>query len=149
MTTTHSPRDAARALDEHLELIGHDIQRWIDLFADDAVVEFPYAPSLGLPGRFEGKEAIDRYFRGTPESFRDLAFRDVRRYPTTDPDVAIAEAHGSATVGANDARYEQDYVMLVRTKGGKIVLYREYWNPLPALEAFGGADALGKLVKAS
>ena len=149
MTTTHPPRDADRALDEHLALIGHDIQRWIDLFADDGVVEFPYAPSLGFPERLEGKEAIDRYFRGTPESFRDLSFRDVRRYPTTDPDLALAEAHGSATVGANDARYEQDYVMLVRTKGGKIVLYREYWNPLPVLDAFGGADALRKAVTAS
>lgn len=149
MTIPHSPRDAARALDEHLALIGNDIQRWIDLFADDAVVEFPYAPSLGFPERLQGKAAIDRYFRGTPESFRDLAFRDVRRYRTTDPDVAIAEAHGSASVGANDARYEQDYVMLVRTKDGKIILYREYWNPVPALEAFGGADALGKAVNAS
>lgn len=149
MTTTHPPRDAARALDEHLDLIGRDIQRWIDLFADDAVVEFPYAPSLGFPERLEGKAAIDRYFRGTPESFRDLAFRDVHRYQTSDPDLAIAEAHGSATVGANDTRYEQDYVMLVRTKGGKIVLYREYWNPVPALQAFGGTDALAKAVNAS
>src|SRR5689334_21425045 len=35
MTIPHSPRDAARALDDHLALVGHDIQRWIDLFADD------------------------------------------------------------------------------------------------------------------
>jgi uncharacterized protein len=149
MTTTPSPHDAASALDAHLALLGHDQQGWIDLFADDAIVEFPYATPLGLPDRFEGKAAIDGYFRGTPENFRNFAFRDVRRYPTTDPDVALAEAHGSAIVGANDARYEQDYVMLVKTKGGKIVLYREYWNPLPALAAFGGADGLGKLVNPS
>ena len=147
MTTIPSPHDAARALDEHLALLGSDQQRWIDLFADDAVVEFPYATALGLPDRFVGKEAIDRYFRGALESFREIAFRDARRYPTTDPDTALVEVHGSALIGPANKRYEQDYVMLARTRGGKIVLYREYWNPVPALEAFGGTDALGKVVK--
>ena len=33
MTTT-SPHAAARALDAHLEHLGHDMQRWIDLFAE-------------------------------------------------------------------------------------------------------------------
>ena len=141
-------RDAAQALDEHLEHIGHDMQRWIELFADDAVVEFPYAPP-GLPGRFEGKEAIDHYFRATPEKFLGLSFRDVRRYPTTDPDVALAEAHGSATIASTGKRYEQDYVMVLRTRHGRIVLYREYWNIAAVLEAFGGTEALGRAVNAS
>jgi ketosteroid isomerase-like protein len=32
--------------------------------------------------------------------------------------------------------------MLLRTRNGKIVWYREYWNPLPVIEAFGGIDGL-------
>ena len=32
--------------------------------------------------------------------------------------------------------------MVVRARGGRIVEYREYWNPLPAIEAFGGAAAV-------
>mgnify|MGYP002140209445 CR=1 FL=1 len=55
---------------------------------------------------------------------------------TTDPDVALAEVHGSATIATTGKRYEQDYVMVVRTRNGKIVHYREYWNITPALEAF-------------
>lgn len=116
--------------------------RWLALFADDAVVEFPYAASLGRSGRLDGKAAIDAYFRGTPGSFRDLTFRDLRRFPGTDPDLAVAEVHGSAVIGPTNRRYEQDYVMLLRTRNGKIVWYREYWNPLPAIEAFGGIDGL-------
>ncbi|KYG02755.1 nuclear transport factor 2 family protein [Sorangium sp. So ce296] len=131
------PLDAAQALDALLDLIVRDIEGWLALFADDATVEFPYATALGVPGRFEGKEAIRRYFQGTIERFRDLSLRDVRRYPTTDPDVALAEVHGSAIILPSGKRYEQDYVMVVATRDGKVVRYREYWNPAPVAEAFG------------
>ncbi|WP_437968656.1 nuclear transport factor 2 family protein [Sorangium sp. So ce260] len=139
-----SPLDAARALDAHLALIGRDMEAWLDLFADDATVEFPYASALGAPALLEGKAAIRRYFEGTLESFRDLTLRDVRRYPTTDPDVALAEVHGSAIILPAGRRYEQDYVMLVATRDGKVVRYREYWNLGPIVEAFGG-DLLAQL----
>ena len=146
---TSHPRDAGSLLDAHLKLIGTDIERWLELFAEDAVVEFPYAPAAGLPERLEGREAIRRYFVETPKHFRGLVFTKVQRYLTTDPEVAIAEAHGSATIAVTGRQYEQDYVMMVRTRDGRISLYREYWNPLPGLEAFGGASNLRQAVSAS
>jgi ketosteroid isomerase-like protein len=57
--------------------------------------------------------------------------------PGLDPDVAVVEAHGSATIATTGRRYDQDYVVFVRTRDGMVVSYREYWNPLPGLEAFG------------
>ncbi|MDC3987880.1 nuclear transport factor 2 family protein [Polyangium jinanense] len=144
MTST-GHRDAAQALDEHLALISQDIQRWIELFADDAVVEFPYAPP-GLPARLEGKAAIDAYFRPTPQTFVGLTFSNLRRYVTTDPDVALAEVHGTAFIPTTGKRCEQDYIMVLRTKAGKIVHYREYWNVGLALESFGGTDEARKAV---
>ncbi|MDI1480206.1 nuclear transport factor 2 family protein [Polyangium sp. y55x31] len=147
MTST-GHRDAAQALDEHLALISKDIQRWLELFADDAVVEFPYAPA-GFPARLEGKAAIDAYFRPTPQTFAGLTFSNVRRYVTTDPDVVLAEVHGTAFIPTTGKRYEQDYLMVLRTKEGKIVHYREYWNVGLALEAFGGTDAVRDAVGAS
>ena len=42
-------------------LIGKDIKAWVDLFAEDAVVEFPYASALSLPERLEGKPATHNY----------------------------------------------------------------------------------------
>jgi uncharacterized protein len=149
MEPSASAHNAASALDEHLRLISADVSRWIELFADDAVVEFPYAAGLGVFERLEGRAAIWQYFKGTPESFRDLELSEIRRYTTTDPDVAIAEVHGSATIGATGQRYEQDYVMVVKTRAGKIVLYREYWNPTPAIAAFGGVSGLSRAVSAS
>jgi ketosteroid isomerase-like protein len=138
--TTNAQRDAAQALDEHLALIGKDMDRWLALFADDAVVEFPYAMP-GMPARLEGKAAIDTYFRPAPQSFLGLAFHDLRRYLTPDPDVVLAEVHGTATIAATGKHYEQDYVMVLRTRGGKIVHYREYWNVGPALRSFEGAHS--------
>ena len=149
MTIPSPTHDAGNLLNAHLELIGTDIERWLGLFAQDAVVEFPYARPLGLPERLEGLEAIRRYFGETPKHFRGLVFTNVWRYPTTDPEAALAEAHGAATIAATGRLYEQDYVMLVKTRNGKISLYREYWNPIPGLEAFGGTQNLRQAVNAS
>lgn len=136
---TQGPRTAAELMALHLELVAHDMERWIGLFAEDAVVEFPYAGSLGRTGRLAGKRAIDGYFRGTPGTFRELRFRELRLHACVDRDLAIAEVHGSAIVGPQGRPYEQDYVMVLRARDGQIVAYREYWDPTPALVAFAGA----------
>ncbi|WP_224240087.1 nuclear transport factor 2 family protein [Hyalangium gracile] len=149
MTLASSSRNAGVLLDAHLALIGTDIERWLELFAEDAIVEFPYAPSLGVPARLEGKEAIRRYFIETPKHFLGFVFTNLRRYLTTDPEVALAEVHGAATIAMTGRPYEQDYVMLVKARDGKIALYREYWDPIPGLKAFGGEANLQRMVSAS
>ena len=142
MTTPQRSGNASSVLAAHLDLIGRDITAWLGLFEDDAIVEFPYAASLGMSGRLDGKAAIEQYFRGTPGTFRELRFRDLRPLPSSDPDLAVAEVHGSARIGPTGEAYEQDYVMLLRTRQGRIVHYTEYWNPLPAIIAFGGSVQL-------
>lgn len=144
MNDTSSPLGpAARAARELMRFIGADVEAWLSLFADDAVVEFPYAPSIQRPARLDGKAAIAAYFRPAIALFLDLTFRDVRLVPGADPDVAVVEAHGSATIATTGKRYEQDYVLFVRTRNGAVVSYREYWNPLPGIEAFGRDDLPG------
>ena len=145
MTEASSHRTAEALLREHLALITHHHDRWLALFAEDAVVELPYAGSLGRSTRLEGKAAIDGYFRGASAAFRGLTFREVRVHVSTDADSVVAEAHGSAHIVTTGKPYEQDYVMVLTAKGGKIARYREYWNVLPAIEAFGGMGALAKL----
>ena len=137
MSNVSRPRSALEVLDAHLTLIGSDIERWLTLFAEDAIVEFPYAAGMGLSPRLVGKEAIRSYFSRTPEVFKHLTFRDVRRYGTQDPDVAIGEAHGSATIATTSRPYEQDYVFVLHCREGRILRYREYWNPNAATESFG------------
>lgn len=129
---------ASLVLRRMIDLIATDVPAWVELFDDDAVVEFPYAASLGRPERLEGKDAIARYFLSTPGTFTNLRFRDLHVIAGADPDVAVAEVHGSATLMPMNAAYEQDYVMVLHTKAGKAVHYREYWNPLNGREHLAG-----------
>ena len=138
METPEASRTAAAVLDDHLAFIASDTERWLALFADDAVVEFPYATALGVTGRMEGKAAIRSYFVEALTNFDGLTLSRVTRHLLQDLDTVVAEVHGSARLTATGRPYEQDYVMVLRTRAGKIVHYREYWNPTPALKAFGG-----------
>jgi ketosteroid isomerase-like protein len=126
----------AQAFAAHLALVGKDIQAWVDLFAENAVLEFPYASALNLPERFEGKPAIYNYIKNALAQMQNLVFTNIRTYPTSNPNVLFAEVHGEAVIVATDRHYQQDYVMRLETKDGKIIHYREYWNPIPILDTF-------------
>jgi len=39
-----------------------DVKPWVDMFRDDGVMEFPFAPP-GYPSRLDGKAAIAEYMR--------------------------------------------------------------------------------------
>lgn len=121
---------AAAVLEEAIQRIATDIEAWLALFADDAVVEFPYAHSLGYPTTLKGKAAIADYFRAAIQAFTQLRFRDLRIDSGADPDIAFAQVHGSAILMPGAHAYEQDYVMWIRTKHGLVTHYVEYWNPL-------------------
>lgn len=124
----------------HLALVGKDIPAWVDLFAEDAVIEFPYA--FNTPPRLEGKSAIYNCMKDVSAQMQDLVFTSVRTYPTPDPNLLFAEVHGEAIITATSRHYKQDYMMRMETKDGKIVHYREYWNPILGLEAWGGIENL-------
>jgi uncharacterized protein len=139
---TQEQYTATQAFAHHLALIGKDISAWVNLFAEDAVIEFPYASALGSPERLEGKAAIYNYMKDVPAQMQNLTFTNVREHQTSNPNLLFAEVHGEATIVATGRHYQQEYVMRLETKDGKIVHYREYWNPIPALEAWGSTQNL-------
>ncbi|WP_407885069.1 nuclear transport factor 2 family protein [Scytonema sp. NUACC26] len=124
-------------LDAHLALMATDTEAWADLLAEDVIVDFPYAPSLGRPGRLEGRSAAYNHIKTALTQMQNLTFSNVRKYPTTDPNVLWAELHGSALIPTTGRRYEQDYVVRLKIKDGKTVYYSEYWNPVALTDAFG------------
>lgn len=81
--------------DLHLALIAKDIQAWVNLFTEDAVIEFPYASALGTPEKLEGKSGIYNYMKDVPTQMQDLIFTNIRKYPTSNPNILWAEVHGS------------------------------------------------------
>ncbi|MEH2425478.1 MAG: nuclear transport factor 2 family protein [Nostoc sp.] len=133
-------QQTTQAFADHLALVGKDVQAWVNLFAKNAVVEFPYASTT--PGRLEGKQAIYNYMKEVTAQMQDLVFTNIRAYPTSNPNILFAEVYGEAIIVATGRHYQQNYLMRLETKEGKIVHYREYWNPVPALEAWGGTQNL-------
>lgn len=121
-------------------LSGQRWQEWIDLWAEDGVLEFPFAPA-GRRRRYEGKRDILAYMSATPGKMAIDAVEHLRVFPMQDPEIAAVELAIRGRAIATGLPYKQSYVLFFETKNGKLSHYREYWNPLVSIDAFGGRDA--------
>jgi len=119
-----------------ITLLGNEEQ--FDLYADDVVIEFPYASSLGMPERFEGKTAVVAYVRELNEALKGLTMRDMVYYSVDgQPDTVFIEYYADApTPGGNT--YLQTYVNKMKFRDGKMVYMREFWDPKQILDARAG-----------
>ncbi|MFE0806236.1 nuclear transport factor 2 family protein [Streptomyces sp. NPDC058848] len=118
-------------------LLDKDIAAWTGLWADDGVMEFPFAPE-GWPGRLEGKEAIGAYMRGYPDHIDLRGFPELRIHRTVEPETLVVEMRGVGRLVRTDAPFDMTYIAVVTVEGGRFTSYRDYWNPLAVLEP--GAD---------
>lgn len=111
---------------------------WIELWADDGICEFPYA----LEGRrlLEGKQDIYAYMTSYPELMAIDSVAEMRVHSMLDPEIAAVELAINGRALATGRPYNQRYVIFIEAKGGRIWRYREYWNSLISIEAFGGVD---------
>ncbi|AKU96693.1 hypothetical protein AKJ09_03357 [Labilithrix luteola] len=134
--TDSTTRASLELLERHLALVLEDPEAWYALFDENVVVEFPFAVGTSVPPRLVGKQAMREYFGRAGKLFGPFTFSDVRVHASLDPGVVIAEVHGSSIARPTGKAYEQDYVMVLTAEDGKIVRYREYWNPVVAHEAF-------------
>jgi uncharacterized protein len=113
---------------------------WIDLWADDGVLEFPYAPP-GRRSRYVGKSEILAYMRplGGKMDVKEIEYQRV--YPMLDPAMVVMEVGIVAEIVATGAQLRQKYVCVFQSRAGKLWQYREYWNPIASMDANGGRDA--------
>ena len=130
-THQHLERMLLDALDA---ITRHDMGPWAAMFAENGVMEFPFAPA-GTPLRVEGKEALKAYLTAFPEMITLT-----RIHPATfhhSPQVMVAEfsADGVATQTGN--AFTQGYISVIEHRDGRITRYRDYWNPLVAQAALG------------
>ena len=58
-------------------------------------------------------------------------------YPTDRPDTVIGEWSVTGHVIPNGNAYNMSYATFVKVRDGRIVNYREYWNPLALAQALG------------
>ncbi|MET8870019.1 nuclear transport factor 2 family protein [Nonomuraea sp. NPDC004580] len=121
-------------------LLAKDMAGFAGLWAEDGVIEFPFAPA-GYPPRVEGRAAIREYLRGYPDIYdiREVARKVIHR--TEDPEVVVVELEVAGIVPRSGKPYRMDYVAIVTVRDGEIQHYRDYWNPLQAAEALGGLES--------
>ncbi len=116
------------------------LDEWIELWDDDGSCEFPFAP----PGRkrlYRGKREIYAYMTAYPGRIAIDSVADQRVHSMLDPEVAVIELAIRGRALPSGRPYNQRYVAFLEARNGKVWRYREYWNPLVAIEAFGGMDA--------
>jgi ketosteroid isomerase-like protein len=120
-------------------LLDKNIPAWVDLWAEDGLMEFPFAPG-GWPQRLEGREAIADYMRHYPDHIDLHDFPDLRIHQTTDPQTIVVEMRGVGRLVETGAPFDMTYIAVVTVRDGRITSYRDYWNPL-AVQAPGTAFA--------
>ncbi|QRN97628.1 nuclear transport factor 2 family protein [Archangium violaceum] len=115
-------------------LLKGDFEGFADMWAEDGSMEFPYSPE-GLPQRLDGKAAIREHLRRFPEMLHIDRFSEPVFHPSQDGRVLIAEFSCEGRAVATGKPYNQKYISVVEFRDGRIVKYRDYWNPLIALRA--------------
>lgn len=114
-----------------------DMDRFAELWAEDAVQDMPFSPA-GFPKRVSGREQLIAHYAGWPANSGEADFTsELKFYPTRDPQVVFAEWRGEVDIIPTGRRYEQTYGGLFQVDGGKIALFREYFDPAPFAYAFG------------
>jgi len=123
-------------------LLARNVDGWVDHWAEDGRIEFPFAPA-GSVAKVEGRAAIADYMAALPARFDFKSFDVLTAYSDPSGQQAVVEFTCEGTALETGRPYNQHYVALLTFDAdGKILVYRDFWNPLAAMEALGGARAL-------
>lgn len=120
-----------------LESFNQGAEKAVALFHPEAAINFPYTPSLGTKGHLTLPEYQD-FLRHVLPGLPVTTYTNTQFYQTNDPEVVIMETHGKALIPSTGQEHNQDYIMVVTFREGKIYRYKGYWNA-PAPEAFGSS----------
>jgi ketosteroid isomerase-like protein len=107
-------------------LIARDFESFANLFAEDGVIELPFAVN-GLPARLEGRQAIRDFSletRDHPIEILDL--QTVHLHQATDPEVVVLELITKARHTTTGQPFEVPCIQVFRIQNGEIKLFRDY-----------------------
>lgn len=100
------------------------VRDYLDLFAENGVLETPYEPPQQTR-RVAGREELASFV----ESLRGyVVLSDMRLQEChlSDDGYAVLEYAGTVHQPRRDITFAQDYVAVVRTDRGRLTLFREY-----------------------
>ena len=141
---TSTMTDAKTLLLELLAVIP-DGARSAALFAEDGVLEFPFLHALGIPTRYQGREAIGQFYDFVGGTlFPGIAFKpeDTAVLIET-PDQVFAEFIAHTRAASTGRLIHHLFAGRLVSENGKIKLLRESLNTAAAAQALnpnGAAD---------
>jgi uncharacterized protein len=133
-----SPRDVLERL-----LHGISTGRWQELhelYAEDAVVHYPFALPTGTP-RLAGRAAIQRYFAAVARLPLELKAHHIVVHETKDPQVVIVEWNYDGLITTTGRPFEVSNIQVSRVRDGQIVTSRDYHDHRALAEATRTRDA--------
>ena len=120
-------------------LTTRDVDQVMPLWDEDGVMEFPFVPE-GSPNRFEGLDAIRTTLASAFVQRPKMSFFDVRAHQAADPNLAFVEFKGDMTLQSG-APYNNTYIAKVEARDGKLIHFKEFFNPLVDLAAGNPREA--------
>jgi hypothetical protein len=109
-----------------------------DLFAEDVLIEAPFAPP-GHPRRREGRDNVLSFYRPQRAAFpvRFEEVRDTVVHETADPEVIVVEYTLAGTVTTTGHHGSAPFIGVLRVRDGRIAGWREYQDTLAIAQAVG------------
>ena len=118
---------------------------FVDMMSEDFVMEFPYARP-GMPTRVEGRAAVLAHLVKVGGDVSVDSASNLVVHETVDPEVVILEFDGHGRSMRTGEPYEQRYISVIRARGGKIVHFKDYWNPIQGLKAQRGSAVVDAFI---
>lgn len=114
-------------------LDGDDISSFLDLCADDVVVEYPAHASLPWGGRWEGRDGVESFLNTHDASEQILAFEVHRFVPEGNLVVAIGDFTGRAKETGRE--WSTPFVHLLTIAEGRLRHWRAFFDTAAAAAA--------------
>ena len=129
-------KNALDLLNAHFHEMQADFIAWRALYAEDAVMEYPYGAYAGVSSPLKGIAAIAKSVKRFLDDVRDFRVEVSKVYRVEGQDAVLAEFTATATVISTGRPYNQNYILYLRAEGGKIAVLREYFDAPRVVAAF-------------
>jgi len=116
-----------------------DANQAIERLDETAVLEVPYPLAEGeniYGSRKMWGEPLREYIHGIVQRNSRISFNNSVWYTAGDG-VIFLECDGDLIRSKDGARYQNKYIILFKIEDSKIILWREYYNPITAATTFG------------
>lgn len=123
-------------------LVTKDLEKLLSLWHADGAQEMPYAPE-GVPKCVAGAAQLRSFWSAVFDGVADIAFSSIEVQAMDNPNGVLSQHQGSVKL-ANGVGYDNRYISVFYFRDGKIDIYREYFDPLVVLRAWGNTDDLAR-----